>query len=403
MNPLAGQIYALLDQLRRVESTLKDVERADPGLHRRVHVYFENEVRKQSEALGKELDRLDQKKPLETIWAKVSDTRRECVPLFQECLALAQAAFIRGTWVDRIGAEGDPSLCQLADGLLEEVNDKSPVTWKGFTLLDDKEFIARASDIIRVSFPEVSLWNLPVAAHEFGHFIGPALTVKEPDGRTGLPFQKFLDEERIATPELSPAQLDSYLHEHFADVFACYSVGPAYACTCILLRFDPVTARKLGGQHPSPACRVHLIFDVLRKMDEDPSGGMSVIRFEPFLSYLQNTWEGSLDAAGVPKEIGSEDVKRLHRWFRRMYHLVSDHLSTCRYRGWLRAKELARDLHDDRAAPAFTGKENLADVLNAAWICRLERETASVHEVEQIGRRAIGLCRQILDHRHREV
>ena len=121
------------------------------------------------------------------------------MPLFEESLALVEGALVRG-------AKLDNGLCQIADALLDELRTKADVAWGRFTILAEGEFFGEMAQIIRLRFPEVSIWNLPIAAHEFGHFVGPELKQPGPFGTFRYPFQEELRKSRprrVRSPGLS--------------------------------------------------------------------------------------------------------------------------------------------------------------------------------------------------------
>ena len=123
--------------------------------------------------------------------------------------------------------------------------------------------------LIRIRFPVCGIWDLPIVAHEFGHFAAARITVSEGGADRVLPFARFVDEYLDENRNLGNEWRD-YLSEYFADCFATFVLGPSYACTSLLLRFDIGTAYAEADMlHPSYAKRAHAILCLLRRMDAE--------------------------------------------------------------------------------------------------------------------------------------
>lgn len=103
-------------------------------------------------------------------WAELAAAKSACNDLFAEVLALLESA-----WARQLGL--DQGLCALADHLLHDLDARAgtgPV-WGRVTTIGTSEFIRYDSAVIRVKFPATSIWNLPIVAHEYGHFVGPRI------------------------------------------------------------------------------------------------------------------------------------------------------------------------------------------------------------------------------------
>ena len=259
---------------------------------------------------------------MDTCWTTLRGIEDACQSLFRECLAIVQV--VRGAGLDN-------GLCEIGDALLQDLGHGADLHWGRFTILAESESIVELGSIVRLRFPEVSIWSLPVAAHEYGHFVGPRLEVQDPGQPSRHPFQDFLEQIREDDPRYY-----YYGHEFFADLFATYALGPSFACCCILLRFDPVTASTEYSTHPSAAQRVYWLLSVLRAMDEQ----------DPFLSFsgiikdLENWWSATLAASGqsAGSLVSPDASSRLDSWRDELFAMVEDHLPPgTRYGGWPQA------------------------------------------------------------------
>jgi hypothetical protein len=324
--------------------------------------------------------------PLKTCWDTFRATRETCLSLFREALAFMQGASLRQ-------ARLDGGYCDLADALLDELDSTGDLKWGRMTIPAESEFFGDMAQIIRLRFPEVDIWNLPVAVHEFGHYVGPRieLTVTEDRRtRTRYPFQELLDREGDRG-----LKWWYFAHEQFADVFATYVAGPAYPCACVFARFDPGTAHDdRGPRHPSSAKRVELMLRTLRQMN----GATTLTAdYGGVLEQLREGWRDDLHAAEQPTELDPEATRELDRAFPELYRLVDDHLRVLRYGGMNRAEELKNALSVDR--PPLTADTSIADVLNAAWLRRIDQWDEGPELVRDVGAAATMLSRRILEHR----
>jgi hypothetical protein len=203
-------------------------------------------------------------------------------------------------------------------------------------------------------------------------------------GRTRHPFEELLETETRLDPQSGP-----FLNEHFSDLFATCSLGPAFAATCLLLRFDPVAAHQDGKEHPGDARRAHLILRVLEKMNDTEPG--PVRPYGDVARHLREQWHKGLRDAGQPTALADEAEAQLDHWVEELYALADREMPGVRYRkqGWLRAQRLADEVGPDRdGPPALRDEDTLADLLNAAWLCRLNLGEAGA-QVLRVGERAL--------------
>lgn len=330
-------------------------------------------------------------------WKSFQKTREECKPLFEECLALAQGSLVRTAGLD----EG---LCEIADALLHDFSNRiASISWDRFTVLGTEEFFRKLAQVIRVRFPEASIWSLPVAAHEFGHFVAPLLKAEDRTGTEFWPVKAVL--ERLERQESLRDRF--YVEELFADLFATYVLGPAYPCTCMLLRWDPWTAHMDGDEHPSDAKRVYWILKVLEEMDEN-KGGLRPT-YERIITKLRQSWRSSLKLIGQPQSLeeylaaeenGGDIMQQLDEWFRELYGAVAENKKMAdvrfRERHWIQAQRMSDEMRE-RAPLVARDEHTLAVVLNAAWWCRTEYAVRDASLLHWIGQQAVNLCRQIAD------
>ncbi len=148
--------------------------------------------------------------------------------------------------------------------------------------------------------------------------------------------------------------------------------------------------------HPSADQRVYLMLKALERMDDNHQ--MHEARYAPVIERLRTAWRSCLADAGQAAGPAPADADRLDRWFDDLYRLINTELSVARYRGWARAVGLVPKLRGGAGrSPTPAGEDRLADVLNAAWLGRLEIKGPDQSAVDRVGERALVLCRQIVE------
>lgn len=309
-------------------------------------------------------------------WDSFQNTQRKCQALFGESLA-----FLEGSLLRKVGL--DLGMCELADSLLGELSSMTDGSYRRFTIPACGEFLSNMTDIIRVRFPEqpeFGIWNLPITAHEYGHF----LAEKDSEISQNL-FKQIIEQESEnfrdgrEKNEIEQIYIKDRLHECFADIFATYSLGPAFASTCILLNFLPETelCDKTHLQHPSNHERVYLILKTLGEMKEFDNN-LKLQKYIPLrlINKLKNTWEKLLETSGYFTRLSDLTVKKLNNRFENFYLLLNRKFPLVRYtkENWNRTISLALyipKVQQEDINSLLTEQDTLATVLNAGWLCQL--------------------------------
>ena len=279
-----------------------------------------------------------------------------------ECLALALGALARHFEIDE-GA------CEQADLLIRELAERIDRDLARPTVPGEAEFLHRAADVIRRRVPDNEFWDLPIMAHEFGHVVASGPRLYDAVGDHVIePVKTFL------------AGFDGYRRQQatelFCDVFATFAMGPSYPCTLVLHRLDP-SAPAVADQnatHPGDAARVHACLWTLRQMQGRTryAGPYDGVHYQ-----LETAWQELQRDA--PAEARLTDAARgaLGADLAGCWVVLSDNLGVVRYQWSGRVRELADALENRRAAPVPVGY-SAPDVLNAAWMVRLDRWSGNV-------------------------
>jgi len=377
-----------------LESAVRGLEKTrDPGLKLRLKPCFDELVHDLRERLKDVGTRVAAGDSVASCWQKFHKVDGECVDFFGECLAFSLGDIVRAP---EAGLDG--GLCAVADVLLDELSRKSNVRWRRLTVVSEREYYQDLAQIIRLRYPATTVWDLPVAAHEFGHFAGPNYQTEDKPPR--FPFGDYLSKEvekAVKDGEL-PKQAENHIQEYFADLFAVWALGPAYGCTCILGRFDPSQDPFAGSYtHPGDGHRAHAVLWALEQMDAEnkrsfkPSFNDSIVR-------LRDHWQACLAAANPLESVITKKERELRdRRIKELWAVVTTHFRPVRYDSWGRAANLAgRTMQvttKNLLAAGSSKGDVLRDVLNAASRMRLTTEGEDAWRA--ISARALELCREV--------
>jgi hypothetical protein len=307
-------------------------------------------------------------------WQELAPLEEEGRPLRREALEFLGGVLISERCLDRepaspLGPGKGPSIGDLADRMLRDCAHRTGVNWSAGTVPGKDPFLETTTDLIRVRFPDWSVWNLPLMAHEFGHLVARATPA-------------FTRHQRRCGPT---ATVRRHLEEVFADAFATYTLGPAFACDMILLQLNPGEAHQPRSRHPTHHERVQVILQMLEQMNDwTRARPTDQGRFRSVVDELRRRWTLSVQAAGG----GQADTERLgevRRWVAALIPMID----RCYRLGagypearWEWAHKAAAGLWPAppglealRAGARADGLDDvrLGDLLNLVWAARLDR------------------------------
>jgi hypothetical protein len=248
--------------------------------------------------------------------------------------------------------------------------------------------------IIRLRYPEWTMWTLPLTAHAYGYVM-----VEEPPA-AGAPRVAVLADgaaQLIAVEEgAGNDRVSSFLREYYTDAFATFTMGPAYACAAMLLRFNPACEQRDAA---SDLIRGEVILEMLRHMGGAP-GLMN--QYTGVIEQLKLRWSLILQRTRPAAALNDEERQQLSANVEQFYRLLDRRFLYSRYSGadlsrafqW--AGEWNRQLEESKLKlrlPDIPIESSLRDVLNAAWLSRLDHPD----DVERISDIAHELCGNMLD------
>jgi hypothetical protein len=287
--------------------------------------------------------------------------------IFEEYIDFLGGLALRDTNVDL-------GICQIADALIQKWVEAAEIDWRSLTIPSRQDRLEMSlAHIIRLGFPEWTIWALPLIAYSFGQFL--------------IQSDKL---ENWYIPETPSDDLGKvHMRNFLADAFATYAMGPAYIYAAVLLRFDPLTAYEDQQDQPASAKRAHVLFTMLRRMNEESEGYV----YEEVIEQLEAEWKAVLLQVQPPGTLLEKDEKQLERWVDDLWAYLNRGDDTNYYlkypgdfwgqlKGWYE-KLLQGNVED--IDPNDT--VDLRNVLNAAWLCRIKQPD----KTEEIAKAAIML------------
>ena len=391
---LLGQVDALARDLGRTSAFLRNLPpHLDRVVQQRAVGRFEQLLQQGRDELDTLRSQIEADDPLGECWKRLPPISMQATEVFGEALAFLEGALARANGLDQ-------NLCPLADALLDELSTRTGVKWDRFTILAEGELFRDMAGIIRVRFPDTTVWNLPVVAHEFGHYAGRELSQRGSQ-RTVHPFEELLAREQQRGWDTL------HVHELLADVFATYTLGPAYAFTGLVGRFDPSDAYRESpnGTHPPAAQRARAVLSTLRRIEAERGQAGA---FATYLDGLENAWTQLLADTGQPASLadaGGIDAADFDRLVGELYELLESHLQPDGRYGLERfnsaqqvAAVIRRRVDEDGRATPVQDDVELADILNAGWIERWRCWNLNT----EIGRVVLDLARELMQARARQ-
>jgi hypothetical protein len=344
LTALRDDLQKALDRLKRVEAELRtastSMDRIDNDLNRMTSSLDTRcgELDAEVKALQKRLS--DGDDPRE-VWKAYEDTLNNgCQDLFADYVDCLGGLTLRDTSLD-------DNVCAITDALLKEI----PAKVKHLAVPSRRPTLSTAlHGLVKLGFPEWTIWSVPLVCYETG-----LLHARNTLGRQVI--------ERAG--DALPGRSVQVRQELFAEAYAAYTVGPAYGCAAMLLRFQP--NRDDPDQHdPSDVERAAVILGVLRKIAQYSAG------FREVLDRTREYWREAVGHLG-----GQAAADTAEDELRPYAAAVADELRAAEAAGFdarqwdvvdrLTAM-LRTDLPESTRAP---DKLDVRTLLNAAWTVRL--------------------------------
>jgi hypothetical protein len=342
-----GLVAAQLDAAERdidaaegmLRSALFDTDPSRDDVLARLRVPF-SEQRKRLKKARDALELQNNQDGVAKAWRAISSARAGSIEPFLETLL-----FLSGMLLRRERLDG--GTCALADVLQRELSSRiSRVAWPKASVPDvGDESTQRQSELIRLRFPETSVWSLPIVAHEVGHVVVSRYAQQVP-GKT--------DDELVFQSRFpDPAE-----RELVCDSFASLALGPAYASACLLIRFEPLEAAEWIEGHPPARERAQVILRTVRSLGSEPAKSADAI---------EAAWISALRSCKV-HPLPRKRAATVDSIADRGLTEIQARLPDLRYNSWERAVTMALTL--EKANVPTVAEASFADALNAVWLVR---------------------------------
>lgn len=300
-----------------------------------------------------------------TLWKRTKEIDGKSQIIFTEYVEFLSGLAMRGIGVDS-------EICNFADSLIAEII-KNPILQSSSGSVEcyltiPARFEAMESSpasLIRVGFPEWTIWTLPLVISEYGYVLVSKM------------------------PSLKKWTQTSKNRHLVVDAFATYTLGPAYACAVILLRLQPLHSTQKKRGMPSDLERYSVIITMLEKMNQHALA-KDIEPYSEIINQLKSAWQESLREAhpSIPK-LKEEDTAIIIKNVDKVWEVFKDSTFTLySHDEWMQirpnwqTKIIASDLHI---------QQSLRHILNGAWNERLRNH----RETDQIAKNAINLWQEL--------
>jgi len=356
---------------------------------------------REAQALIDQIDSLKNKEPPEAWRAYRVTLRGKSEDLFSEYVEFLGGLALRDTGLgglpltpaDASDSDFDPDVYHMVDELIKQIYYIGGTDlWHSMAIPARRDAAARTlARMIRLGFPEWTVWAVPLGAFEFGRVVVDVNSIVQSYGH------KYGGAGRGLAVAL-------------ADAFATFSMGPSYAFANILMRLEPGPGAPDGNDEDQPrgwdedrtrspisdAERAYVLFETLRFMDADNV-------YTPVVGELERLWHAALRQVGANEALADDTQERLSNWTTHMWDFLTTKAPGVMYRParfkaaatWEILTDLAKpdNLESWQLKPE---EEDVRDILNAAWIQRL-RESAPAQR--DLAKAALRLWRRDLDGR----
>lgn len=366
-----GRCTELSGVLHRIDRIAAPLDHVGGTRTRRLQLVVAKEVARLEEQLdmlsGDTLHRWDGLASLEKLIQRLAD----------ETLAV-----VGGVGVRAAGLDGDT--CDIADALITTISATMTLGYELMTVPSGAEFIDLMSDVIRVRYPGTGVWDLPLSLHEFGHFLVTHLP------RSSEPsVWAVVEQERAERPYRG-----YFAEELWADTFATYVGGPAYAFSA-LERFDVVRPDDdEKPSHPSPMKRAAAIrLTLSRSQAAWERKGKAAGSLEDGITSSEQLWQDRLAASGWVGEPASEDMKSAEHLAQIFIGILDRDWTVIRYDDTRRAAAIRRGF--EARQPVLPQGAGIVDVLNGGWWARRTTETHP-RDLQPITEGVRNMCKRVL-------
>lgn len=280
---------------------------------------------------------------LASAWERYVERLEVGRKLFAEYVDLVRGVLLRDARLDK-------DLCRIADELIRPLGRFRDNNWNSITIpaAREGEGVARMR-LVRIGFPEWTVWTLPLVAQEIGHFFA-----------NRHPRMARL----VATVSESYGVAETDVRHWITEAFATGVLGPAYAWAVLFLRAD--------RESEQDRMRVAVILRTLEALDDQ-----ALTTYASARQRIAREWSAALrqrpqDEPAAPPVIAEEMREALGEVVEATRKRIPEPYVSGDYE---RATDIARELSADGADPtavaATLDHSELRHLLVAGWIARI--------------------------------
>ena len=204
------------------------------------------------------------------IWKQYRKAHSQSQEIFAEFVDFLGGMALRDTGFD----EG---ISRMAEDLIRtyKTNREPAYPWLALPATRQEAVVKTLARVVKVSFPEWTIWGLPFTANAFWHVIA-----------------------RHDFGEDLPA-ISERLQICCADAFATFTMGPAYAYAAFYLLLNPLDAWRANDacERVGDDTRARAILQMLESMSSEDT--MADTGYEPIVKSLTKLWTAALSEANV--------------------------------------------------------------------------------------------------------
>jgi hypothetical protein len=312
-------------------------------------------------------------------WGRLQSVRGDIAESLRNSLAFLGSLYVQQNRLDDgYGA--------VVGGVLAELSRVLPknISWPSVTLAVGDAF-SPLTGTIWTRYPEFTVWALPMIVHEAGHVVTQELRSLTDDAR-GFDFPLSLLAAASSSIDTPQSLSDRLNREFIADFFGAWTMGAAYACSAILLRFTPRHADEIVAHHPPETERVHLILTTLECLDPG---------WDDVITLLRRIWDEMVDVFDIPP-VSDGDRQQLDALVTSLAGLAERHFHDAAFRERSEVTHLTGKLEQPSTRPSEIARSSsLRQIINAAWIARLRNDVspATVQRIEDV---SMAACRAVI-------
>jgi hypothetical protein len=294
----------------------------------------------------------------------------------------------------------DEGVCRMADDVLRKLSAAIYPPWQSWTIPAREEARTKTlASIIRLGFPEWTIWAVPLGAHEFAHVLlsdkehkrleNYAKKIRQTSAarfrrRQMSRCRDARDEQARATlaraVEAHNERVRQHVATYMADAIATYMIGPAYAYALILLRLDPRSPTENDPRAPG-LDRAFVVLEMLGHINKD-AGALSP--YTGVINQLEEAWSSAvMQNQGQSTRPANE--MELRRCVAFVWEYLHDQVDELQYptAHWTRIGDWPGLLLEGVPSPPIELPDppDYRDVLNAAWLARA-RQPSSTKDIE---------------------